>query len=92
MIYVGEWAATGAGLLGAVLVGMNVGRLLRVYVKERARVQVERERSARILARTESLVRLTDEHRGPIRVRERDRDGCRRIESGALARHRGEAA
>jgi hypothetical protein len=88
MINVGDWATTGAGLLGAALLGINVGRLLRVYVKQRARVQVERERSARSLAHTESLVRLARARRRPIRVRERDGDGRRVIESGPAERRK----
>ena len=84
------WAATGAGLVMTAAASMNVGRLLRTYLRQRALVLLERERSARSAARTAGLVRLADY--GPVRLLEQDSDGRRFIEVGRPAVDRREAA
>jgi len=69
MIEIETWAAAGAGLLTAI----NLGGLLRVVVRQRARTRLERERSAALV----KIVRATP---GKVRMVERDGDGHRIID------------
>jgi hypothetical protein len=64
------------GLVG----GLGVGGLLRAYIQHRTRLQVERERSARTLARARSLYWLAGDRHDDLRIDERDRDGRRVVE------------
>jgi len=82
MIDVYAWVAAGAGLLASAAAAVNVGRLLRAHLRQRARVQLERERSARSIARTTGLTRMLDRPHTTVRVVERDSDGERLIEIG----------
>lgn len=74
-----------AGLLGAALAAVNVAGLLRLHLRQRARLRVERERSARHLARTTGFVQMVDHAHTPVRFVERDADGERLIEIGRRA-------
>lgn len=82
MIDMNVWVAAGTGLLGAAVAVLNGGRLLRAHLRHRARVQLERERSVRSLARTSGLAQLLHHPHTRVRVVERDRDGERLIEIG----------
>ena len=72
--------------------GINARRLLRIYVQQRARLQLERERSARSIARTTGLVRVIGDRAISIRVLEQDCDGHRVIEVDGRSMSNQEAA
>lgn len=79
MIEIEAWVAAGAGLLTAGAGAVNLGGLLRELLRQRARIQVARERS-------EALVNLAREAPGRVRVVERDGDGHRTIDLDRAAR------
>jgi hypothetical protein len=83
MIDMDGWVAAGAGLLAAA------AGIWRTQLRQRTRVQMERERSARSIARSAELVRIVQLTQGAVRVVEQDRDGRRLVEIG---RAEGEAA
>jgi hypothetical protein len=85
MIDMNVWVAAGTGLLGVAVAALNGGRLLRTYLRNRAQVQLERERSTRSLARTTGLAQLLNHPYAKVRVVERDSDGERVIEIGESA-------
>ncbi|MCA2218434.1 hypothetical protein [Jidongwangia harbinensis] len=91
MIDINAWLAAGAGLVGAAVTAVNLGGLLRTHLRQRVRVQLERERSARCIARAAGMAELVNNPRARIRMVERDDDGERLIEIGEPARS-GEAA
>lgn len=86
MIDIGAWGAVLAGLAGTVAARVNVGRLIRTHLRQRTQVELERERSARVIARTAELAQVLRCLRGPVRMVERDSDGERLIEIGQAAR------
>jgi hypothetical protein len=85
MIDINAWAASGAGLLGAAAAAVNVGALLRTHLRQRALVQLERERSARSIARTAGVAQMLHHPQARVRVVEKDSDGERLIEIGGPA-------
>lgn len=82
MIDMNAWVAAGAGLLGAAAAALNGGRLLQIHLRHRARLQLERERSTRSIARTAGLSQLINHPYRRVRVVEHDYDGERLIEIG----------
>jgi hypothetical protein len=71
----------GGAALVLTLAGAVVG-LLRVYIAHSTRLRVEREASARAVARGTVLVGLAGTHHDAIRIVESDRDGHREVELG----------
>jgi hypothetical protein len=67
------WVAAAAGLLASAAGAINLRGLLRAQLRQRARVQLERERSERLL-------HLVRQARGTVRVEESDGDGHRVVE------------
>lgn len=92
MIDVDAWVAAGAGLLGTAAAAINASSLLRAYLRQRGQVQLERERSARSIARTAGLTRAVRQPHATVRMVERDSDGERLIEIGRPGRIEEEAA
>jgi hypothetical protein len=92
MIDMDAWAAAGAGLLGTAAAAVNLGSLLRCHLRQRARVQLERERSARSIARTAGFAQMLHRPHTAVRMVERDIDGERVIEIGRRDRTNKEAA
>lgn len=86
MIDIDAWVVAGAGLLTTVATAANLGRLLQATLRQRAKVELERERSARSIARTAGLTRMLRQPHATVRVVERDSDGERLIEIGLPAR------
>jgi len=80
MIEIETWVAMGAGLLTAGAGAVNLGGLLRAFLRQRARLRLERERSARSAVRSAALVNLVRATQGKVRVVERDGDGHRTID------------
>jgi hypothetical protein len=76
------WVSAGAGLLGAGLATVNVVGLLRMCLQQRARLQLERERSARSAARANGFAQMVNRSHASVRFVERDDDGERLIEIG----------
>jgi hypothetical protein len=85
MIDINAWPAGGAGLLCATAAAVNLSVLLRTHLRHRALVRLERERSARSIARTAEVVRMLHHPHARVRVVERDSDGERLIEIGGPA-------
>lgn len=75
-------AAAGVGLLATIVGAVRVG------VRIRGRVQLERERAARSIAWSAALERMVRHSRRLVRVIEEDGDGRRVVEIGR--RHAGE--
>jgi len=76
----------------AVVGGLGLSGLVRAWIRHRTRLQVERERSARAVARAMGLVRIARRHE-TVLIDEKDRDGHRVVEMRGPARgSRGEAA
>ncbi|GAA1026446.1 hypothetical protein GCM10009557_04190 [Virgisporangium ochraceum] len=84
MIEIGALGAAGAGLAG-------IGGLAWWYLWQRARIRIEREGSARNIARTRGLTRMACERYITVRLVERDIDGERLVEIN-LPGHTGERA
>ncbi|MFF5075759.1 hypothetical protein ACFY36_01825 [Actinoplanes sp. NPDC000266] len=60
----------------AVVGGLGLSGLVRAWIRHRTRLQVERERSARAVARATGLARIAKRH-GMVLIDERDQDGHR---------------
>ncbi|BEL12110.1 hypothetical protein Q0Z83_103010 [Actinoplanes sichuanensis] len=82
MIDIGGWLASGDGLITVLAVSLNLGAVLRMMLLQHGRLQVERERSARIAG----IVRSAGQQM-PVRVDEQDGDGRRVVEVGPVAQH-----
>src|SRR5262245_55726268 len=80
-----EWAAPGAGGLAVVAALINMVGLVRLHLRNRHAIAMERERSARIRARSALLAETTLGSR-TLRVVERDADGERTVEVGRSGR------
>jgi len=80
MIEIEAWAVAAGGLFVTVAGAVNLGGLLRARLRERARVELERERSARNLARIAGLAPLVRQSRATVRLVEQDDDGRRLVE------------
>ncbi|MEU8659061.1 hypothetical protein [Actinoplanes philippinensis] len=85
MIDIGGWLASGDGLITVLAVSVNLGAVLRMVLRQHGRLQVERERSARIAGIVRSAGRQM-----PVRVDEQDEDGRRVVEVGPAPQHVGE--
>ena len=82
MIDMNAWVTAGVGLLGAAVTVVNARGLLRTHLRQRAQVQLERERSTRSIARTNGIAQMLDRPHVMVRMVERDSDGERLIEIG----------
>jgi hypothetical protein len=93
VIEIEAWMAGAGGLLVTVAGTVKLGGLLRLWLRHRTRVALERERSAREAARLAGLARLARQPRATLRLVETDGDGQRLVEIGrADAATEGEAA
>lgn len=63
----------------AIVAGLGAGGLIRTWMRYRAGLHLERERSARLAARVAGLAELAG-RAGTIRIDERDQDGHRVVE------------
>jgi hypothetical protein len=63
----------------AVVGGLGLSGLVRAWIRHRTRLQVERERSARAVARATGLARLARRHE-TVLIDEKDQDGHRVVE------------
>jgi hypothetical protein len=76
----------------AVVGGVGLSGLAHAWIRHRTRLQVERERSARAVARAASLSRIARRHE-TVLIDEKDRDGHRVVEMrGSTDAAREEAA
>lgn len=69
-------------LLSAVVTifgGLGLNGLVRAWIRHRTRLQVERERSARAVARATGLARITRRHE-TVLIDEKDQDGHRVVQ------------
>jgi hypothetical protein len=69
----------------AVVGGLGLSGLVRAWIRHRTRLQVERERSARAVARATGLARIARRHE-TVLIDEKDQDGHRVVEMRGPAR------
>ena len=67
------------GGVAALIGGLGVSGLVRAWICHRTRLQVERERSARTVARAAGLARISRRD-GTVLIDEKDQDGHRVVE------------
>jgi hypothetical protein len=64
------------GAMVAVVGGLGLNGLVRAWIRHRTRLQVERQRSARAVARATGLARIARRH-DTVLIDEKDQDGHR---------------
>lgn len=69
----------------AVVGGLGLNGLVRAWIRHRTRLQVERERSTRAVARAAGLARIARRHE-TVLIDEKDQDGHRVVQMRGPAR------